>query len=143
MANNEAILREVYRRFSAGDAEYLYTTLSDNVVWSSSGNRDIIPFAGEWRGVSGVREFLTTSRRDWDVQKHEPLEFFSAGNDTRFAVRVAIEAVNLQTKGRVRLEKVDLVTMEGGKVTSYSEIFDSALTERAVGVGPFERPMEL
>jgi ketosteroid isomerase-like protein len=143
MGNNEAVLREIYRRFSAGDAEYLYSVLSDDVVWSSSGNRDVIAFAGEWHGVSGVRDCLTTSRRDWDVQKHEPLEFFSAGNDRRFAVRVAIEAVNYRTKGRVRLEKVDLVTMENGKCTNYAEIFDSALAERAVGVGPFENPIRI
>jgi ketosteroid isomerase-like protein len=138
MGPNETVLREVYKRFSAGDSEYLYSILADDVVWRSSGNPAVLPFAGERHGKEGVREYFKTSRADWDVQRHEPVEFLSAGDDKRFAVRVAIDAVNRITNGRVRMEKVDLITMQDRKCTSYVEVFDSALTERAAGHSPGE-----
>lgn len=130
MGTNEKILRNAYGRFAAGDMEHLYTVLSDKIVWKVAGNRDTVPFAGEWTGKEGVQKYFTISRSEWDVREHQPLEFFSTGNDTRFAVRMAIDVVHRKNGGRFRTEKVDLVTMKDGKVVEYSELFDTAITER-------------
>ena len=94
--------------------------------------------AGEWTGKEGVRDYFVKSRADWDVRKHDVIEFMSSA-DHRFAVRVAVEVVNRRTGGRVGFEKVDLVTMTNGKCTLYQEVFDSVMLERAAGHGPSER----
>lgn len=137
MGPNEAILRRAYDRFSEGDAEYIYEVFADDIVWKSAGNPEVLPFAGEWRGKDGVRDYFVKSRADWDIPVHKPIEFI-VHDDHRFAVRVEVEAVNKRTGGRIKLEKLDLLTMENGKCTAYAELFDTAIVERAAGHGPTE-----
>lgn len=137
MGPNETILRRAYDRYSGGDTQYLYEILSNDVVWKSSGNPQVLAFAGEQSGKDGVREYFAKMSGEWNLQKHVPVEFI-AQDDRRFAVRVAIEAVNKRTGGQVKLEKIDLVTMADGKCTAYAELFDTALVERAAGHGPNE-----
>jgi uncharacterized protein len=138
MGPNESVVRHAYERFAAGDMDHLFAVLSDDVVWKSTGNQDVLPFAGEWRGKDGVRDYFIKSRTDWDVPVHKPIEFI-VHEDQRFAVRVEVEAVNKRTGGRIRLEKLDLLTMVDGKCTAYAELYDTALAERAAGHGPHER----
>jgi ketosteroid isomerase-like protein len=138
MGPNETILRELYKRYSAGDVDHLFTKLSDDIVWKSAGNSQVLSTAGVRRGTAALRDHLTNLRSEWDIQKHDVLEVI-AQSDTRFALRIGVVGVHARTKGRVELEKVDLVTMKDGKVSAYEEIFDTAMLERAAGHGPAER----
>jgi ketosteroid isomerase-like protein len=138
MGPNEAILRELYERYGGGDVEHLFTKLSDDVVWKSAGNPQILSTAGVRRGTAALRDHLATLRAEWEIQKHDVLEII-AQSDTRFALRIGVAAVHNRTKGRVELEKVDLVSMKDGRVAAYEEIFDTAMLERAAGHGPSER----
>ncbi len=81
--------------------------------------------------------YFTKTRAEWDIVKHELREVFVHG-DNRFAVLVDVETVHKRTGGHVKLQKIDLVTMKDGKCTSYAELFDTALVERAAGHGPRE-----
>lgn len=130
MGPNEKILRDAYDRFSCGDMEHVYTILSGDVVWSSSGDRKRLTFPGQYRGEAGVRDYFRTSRADWDVTEHNPVEFI-VQDDQRFVVRVAVHAKHRRTHKPLTLEKIDLVTMKNGKCVSYAEIFDSAPLEHA------------
>src|SRR5262249_1530705 len=134
MGPNEKILRDAYARFADGDMPYLYSVLADDVIWTSTGDRNVMPLAGEGRGHAGVRDYFKTSRGHWDVPEHKAIEYFANG-DTRFAVRVSVEAINLRTKARVRFNKVDLVTMANGKLTTYEELFDTEPLIKASGAG--------
>jgi len=131
---NETVLREIYDRYAKGDADYLFSKLSNDIVWKSSGNPDVLPTAGVRRGHAGVREFFAKLQPDWDIQKHDMLEVIAQG-DSRFAVRVAVAGIHRRTKGRAQFEKVDLVTMKDGKCISYEEVLDTATLERAAGHG--------
>lgn len=133
MGPNEKVLRDAYDRFSQGDMEHLYTILSDDVVWSTPGDRRLLRFPGEWRAKTGVREYFKLSRTDWDVTEHRPVEVL-CHEDRRFAVRVSVRAVNKRTHAPIAIEKIDLVTMKDGKCTSYSETFDTAPLEHAAGL---------
>ena len=138
MGPNEKILREIYERYGAGDSEYLFTRLADDIVWKSPGNPEKIATAGTRRGAKGVREFLEKLRPDWDLQEHNVIEIIAQG-DTHFALRVAVVGVHRRTKRRVAFDKADLVTMANGSFTGYEEFFDTAPLERAAGHDPGQR----
>lgn len=130
MGPNEKVLRDAYARFSSGDMDHLYEILSDEVVWMSAGDRKALKFPGAWHGKKGVRDYFATSRADWDVTEHNPVEFI-AQDDRRFAVRVAVHAKHKRTHKSVTIEKIDLVTMMNGKCVAYAETLDTAPLERA------------
>lgn len=130
MGPNEKILRDAYDRFSRGDMEHVYTILSDDVVWLSSGDHKRLTFPGQYRGKDGVRDYFKASRADWDVTEHNPVEFI-AQDDQRFAVRIAVHAKHKRTLRSLTLEKIDLVTMKNGKCVSYAETLDTAPLEHA------------
>ena len=50
---------------------------------------------------------------------------------SRRHLRIDVTAQNRITGKTVRFEKVDFVTMQDGKITTYSEIFDTAPLIRA------------
>ena len=137
MGPNETVLREIYERYGAGDAEYMFKKFADNIVWKSPGNPEYIATAGVRRGAQGVREFLAKLRPEWELQRHEVLEVI-AQEDTHFALRIAVVGVHRRTHGRVQFDKVDLVTMANGKFVAYEEFFDTAPLERAAGHDPSE-----
>lgn len=128
MGPNEKALREAYARYN--DGEVNYAMMADDIVWKSSGDRTRIASAGEWRGPNGVRDYFTALRHNWTVREHNVLEII-AQDDSRFAIRVAVDAQHNISGARVRLEKVDWVTMANGKCTSYSETLDTAPLEHA------------
>lgn len=129
MGPNEQALRAAYARYTNGDLETVIDAFADDCVWTASGDRSRLPFAGEWRGHAGIRGYFA-ARADWTIREHNVTEIIGQ-NDSRFAVKVAVDALH-KNGARVRLDKVDLVTMANGKCTSYTETFDSALLERAL-----------
>jgi ketosteroid isomerase-like protein len=131
MGPNEKILRKAYVDYANGDIESLMAVLAADVVMKSVGAPNRLDHAGEWHGLSGVRGFLTAIATNWAFQKIEMLEMI-AQDDTRFVVRSAVTGMSRHTRGRAAsVERVDFVTMRGGKCTSYAEIFDTSPLERA------------
>ena len=131
MGPNEKILRDAYARYS--DGEVNFDLMADDVTWKSSGDRKHIASAGEWHGRDGVRNYFAALRQNWTIREHNIVEII-AQDDRRFAIRVAVDAQHNAGGARVRLEKIDLVTMANGKCTSYSETLDTSLLERAMGL---------
>lgn len=130
MGPNEKILRKAYADYAGGDLESLMALFSDNVVIKAVGAQNRLDHPGEWHGLDGVRAFLSAILGTWTFERMELLEMI-AQNDTRFAIRSAVTGIHRATGGRASVERVDLVTMENGKCTSYAEIFDTAPLERA------------
>jgi ketosteroid isomerase-like protein len=130
MGPNEKFLRDAYARYMRGEMDVAIAAMADNVVIRSPGNPNRIDSAGEWHGLKGVFDYVTALRTNWERQNFEILELITR-DDRRFVVRIAVEAENLHTGARVRVEKVDFVTIENGEITSYEETFDTAPLERA------------
>jgi ketosteroid isomerase-like protein len=131
MGPNERVLRDAYARYS--DGEINFGIMADDITWNSSGDRSRIATAGEWRGPDGVRDFFAALRQNWKIREHNVLDVVAQA-DSRFAIRVAVDAQHSTTGARVRFEKVDWVTMANGKCTSYRETLDTAPLERAAAI---------
>lgn len=130
MGPNERALRVAYARYAEGDVESVVELFAADVVIKSSGAPNRLAHSGAWQGLEGVRGFLAAIGKDWSFTHIEMLEMLTQ-DDRRFVVRSAVTGINRRTHGKASVERVDLVTMEGGKCKSYSEIFDTAPLERA------------
>jgi uncharacterized protein len=128
--NGLALVQETYRRYSAGDMDYVFSVLADDVEWRSSGKREIMPTATPRRGRDGVRDFFATLWSDWIIERHDPQEFIGTGE--RIAVRLRVIARHKSTAQILVLDKVDLLTVRNGRIQSFHEIFDTAPIERCL-----------
>ena len=130
MGPNEKFLRNAYARYANGETDVALETMADNVVIRTPGSPNRMEFAGEWRGLKGVVDYVTALRAEWETRSFEIVELITT-DDRRFVVRIAVEAENRRTGAAVRTEKVDFVTVENGEITSYEQTYDTAPLERA------------
>lgn len=130
MGPNEAIVRDAYGRYSRGDFVSKLPIFADDIVWRSAGAANRIATAGERRGFDGVREYFAALFGGWDILEYR-LRDLIAQDDRRFAANVIVTLRPKDGGAHVTLDKVDLLTMENCKCTSFSEIFDAGRLERA------------
>lgn len=130
MGPNEAILRDAYAVYEAGDIDAVINLFAEDIVWSSPGAANRIVTAGCRTGRDEVLAYFAAMVREWTMRKFRLIEVI-AQDDGRFCVRVAVEWQNNITGKCVNAEKVDLVTMKGGTLTSFAEMLDTAPFERA------------
>lgn len=128
MGPNEKALRDAYARYLSGES--VVTAFAENIFWVSVGAPNRIDTAGEWRGLDGVRQYFAAMADNWTLSEFKVEEMVTA-DDRRIAVRISVVAQSNVTGKAVRFEKVDLVSMENGKITDYSEIYDTAPLIRA------------
>ena len=133
MGQNESIIRDAYARYANGDLQKALQVFADDVIWRSSGAPNRISTAGERHGIGGVISYFSALLGEWKIVTYDLLEMLNQ-DDQRFVARVALELRHNITGSRVRVEKVDLLTMNNGKCTSFEEIFDAAPMERAARV---------
>ena len=130
MGPNETILRDAYAAYEAGDVDAVISLFAEGIAWSSPGAANRIGTAGRRTGRDEVLAYFAAMAREWTMLKHRIVEVI-ARDDTRFCVCVAVEWHNNSTGKFVRADKVDLLSMNDGMLTSYAEILDTAPFERA------------
>jgi ketosteroid isomerase-like protein len=130
MGRNEKVLRDLYARYKEIGIEAVIPHCDENIVWRSPGASNRIETAGEWYGHDGAREYFEALRLNWTLTSMHLQEVLSA-DDHSFVARLLVSAASNATGKSVSLEKVDLITMRDGKITSYAEVFDTAPLERA------------
>ena len=91
MGPNEKILRDAYARYGTGVIEAILDMFADNIVWKSSGAPNRLSFAGEYRGIAGIRDYFAAQREEWTLIEHKLLDVIADG-DHRFVARVLVEA---------------------------------------------------
>lgn len=128
MGPNEKILRDAYAGYVRGES--VVQAFADSIVWTSVGAPNRIETAGEWHGLDGVRQYFAAMADNWTLSDFT-IEEIVGKDDCRFAVRIRVNARSNATGKSVRIEKIDFVTMERGKITNYSEIYDTAPLIRA------------
>jgi ketosteroid isomerase-like protein len=123
-----AVVKEAYAAFGRGDMDGLLAMLTDDITWETP-KVEGAPYGGRTVGKSGVAEFFRKMAEAEEILAFEPREFIAQGNRV-----VAIG----RFKGRVRATGreaestfVHVFTIEGGKCSSFLELFDTAVVMRA------------
>ncbi len=106
--------------------------LVDSVEWFVPGPADILPFAGTWRGIAGISEFLSRLDATMRYDRVELLEYIVSANNVA-AVFIG-EGVSRATGRAFRSEILRLYTFDpaGNKIVRVRNYYDTDAYVRAV-----------
>lgn len=107
--------------------------LADSAEWWVAGPRDVLPFAGSWRGLAGVMEFERHLGATMRYDKVEIREYLVSGNQV--AAIFFGEGVARGTGAAFSSEIVRLYTFQDGKVVRVRNYYDTDSYVRAVRGG--------
>jgi len=82
---NVEIVREMAKRFEAGDRESWRDVIAEDVIWDTSATT--IPQAGVYEGHSGVERFFIDWLGTWENPVSEALELIDAGESVVMVFR--------------------------------------------------------
>lgn len=130
-------LRQVYALWSdsKGSDHAWLDLLADNVEMRSVLTPELPDdFAAPTRrGRAGAMEYVQTLGRDWEMIEFVCERFIDGGDDVAMVGHCAWR--NRATGKLVDTPKVDIWHFEGGKATSFLEMFDSLAFVRAIPFG--------
>ena len=119
-----ALVQRLYRRYSEGCIDEFFAVLDPAFTLTSCGPPGRFETAGTWTGADGLRDYLARLGQNWVIEEHTPIEYVQQGG--RIVVRTRVRARHRGTGRVAHLEKADFWCVEGGRVRSYQEIFDTA-----------------
>jgi ketosteroid isomerase-like protein len=127
--DNVAAARRIYEARNRGDVDAVLAECHPDVTWrphlASLGGRPI-------RGHDEVRAYMASLQEDWRGFRHEPLEFFDAGDQV-----VAFLDTYARGPGSgidVEVAVAHVLTFENGKCLGYVSYHDRAEALRVAGL---------
>lgn len=118
------IVRHFFGAFNAGDIDAAFATLSPDIEWTYYGPEDKIPFAGNFRGHAGVRDFFDRVGRSIQIREMTPLSLVGIGDQVYG--RGIEESMSLATGRHYRVRWAHVYQVEDGLMTRFEEFIDTA-----------------
>jgi ketosteroid isomerase-like protein len=126
-ADNVAVLRRGYQAFAEGDIGTVLAMFDQSISWYAP---DTVRFGGTYAGPAAVGEFFSKLPENYAELRVEPLAFMDSGD----SVTVTGRHRGRSTAGNsFDIPFVHLWTLDGGKVTSFTEHFDTVKMNAALG----------
>ena len=126
---NVAAARRIYEARNRGDVDAVLAECHQDVTWrphlASLGGQPI-------RGHDEVRAYMASLQEDWHGFRHEPVEFFDAGDKV-----VAFRDTYARGPGSgidVEVPVAHVLTFEDGKCLGYVSYHDRAEALRVAGL---------
>ena len=131
MSDNVDVVREVYRRFGAGDIPgilELWDAPTDSQACTGL-TADDIPVAGKRRGKPALAELVASYAEVFDYDLYEQREFIADGDTV--VVLGAYEGTVKATGKPFASEWVHIWRLSGGKAVAWQEFCDTAALKAA------------
>jgi ketosteroid isomerase-like protein len=128
---NVAAARRIYEARNRGDIDAVLLECHPGVTWQPHlarlGNEPI-------RGHDEVRAYMTSLKEDWESFRHEPEEFFDAGE-------VVVAFLHTYARGRgsgvdVEVPVAHVLRFEDGKCLGYVSYHDRTEAMKVAGLEP-------
>ncbi len=120
---NLEVVQQLYANFGKGDIPAVLLVLTDDIVWHSPGPKEILPWAGTYRGKQ-VEQWFTVLGGALDILKFEPQEFISQGDKV---VALGYEQARVKSTGRINENNWAMVwTLRDGKISEHRAYEDTA-----------------
>ena len=126
---NVAAAKRIYESRNRGDVDAVLAECDPDVEWHSH----LATLSGQpIRGHDGVREYLASLEEDWESFRHEPEQFFDAGD------KVVI-FLHTYARGRASGADVDVpvahvLTFERGRCLRFVSYHDRAEALKIAGL---------
>jgi ketosteroid isomerase-like protein len=126
---NVAIAKRIYEARNRGDVDAVLAECAPDVTWrphlATLGTQPI-------RGHDEIRAYMVSLREDWQSFRHEPEEFFDAGDQV-------VAFLQTYAKGRgsgvdVEVAVAHVLSFEEGKCLGYVSYHDREEALRVAGV---------
>jgi uncharacterized protein len=131
---NVQIVKDGFAAYARGDMQGLFELFAEDIEWIVPGEG--LPFAGTYRGLAEVADFLQKISEMLEVSLFEPREFVGQGD--RVLV-VGFERETVKATNRTFEEHwVFAFTFRNDKVTNVREYFDTLALARG-----FEIPVSV
>lgn len=128
--NNTAIVKRVYECFRCGDIQGVLALMSEDVLWTTPGQRALIPFSGQFKGRHAVEKCFEALAASEVSLVFEPSEIVADGDSVVAFVHywAHARATGITCEG----EGVHYFQFRNGKVAGFREFFDPALMNSSV-----------
>lgn len=121
---NTALIQSVYDAFKKGDILFILNSLTDDVEWTLEGP-SIIPFAGNRKGVSEVKQFFEALATTQTNQKLTMEPLMAQGDQVaglgRYAATVTATGKSFDSA------LAHFFTVRGGKISRFVDVGDTAV----------------
>jgi ketosteroid isomerase-like protein len=126
---NVAAAKRIYAARNRGDVEAVLTEFEPDATWhphlATLGGRPI-------QGHDAIREYMASLQEDWIGFRHEPEEFFDAGDKV-------VAFLHTYARGRgsgadVEVPVAHVLTFRDGKCTGYVSYHDRTKALRIAGL---------
>jgi ketosteroid isomerase-like protein len=125
---NVRVVRKIYESLELGNVDSILKALHTDVVWrypQMSG----VPFAGNWRGREGVRDFFDSLARARELLEFRPERCIAQG-DTVIALGRFLLRAN-STGWDAASEWAHVWDLRNGEVARFTAYVDTAAVSRA------------
>jgi ketosteroid isomerase-like protein len=130
-AENVTAARRIYEARNRGDVEAVLAECDPDVEWHphlTTVRRQAI------RGHDGVRAYMRSLQEDWESFRHDPEQFFDAGD-------TVVAFLHTHARGRssgadVEVPVAHVLTFKRGKCMGYVSYHDRAEAMRVAGLPP-------
>jgi uncharacterized protein len=125
MPSNVEATRKGYEAFQRGDIPALIRDLiDDNCIWISPGPKDILPWAGTFRGKQEIANFFVKVAENVEFSEFGPHEMIEQGDTV--VVLGALAGRAKKTGKAVKNEWAHVFKFSQGKVVLFQEYIDTA-----------------
>jgi uncharacterized protein len=120
---NLAAVKKAYEAFKRGDIPSVLSIMTDDIEWTTPGEKEQIPLVGQIKGRPAVAKFFEALAANEEVLAFEPHEFIVDRNMVTAGVyyRARVKSTGRTYEG----ETVHVFRFRNGKVASFKEYLDT------------------
>ena len=120
---NLAAVKGAYEAFKRGDIQTVLSIMAKDIEWTTPGQKDLVPFVGQFKGRRAVAKFFNALAANEDVVAFEPHEFIVDGNTVVAGVyyKARVKSTGRTYEG----ETVHVFRFRNGKVVNFREYLDT------------------
>lgn len=131
MNDNIQLVKNIYNAFGAGEGDNMKVLeyVTEDISWMLVGERKDVPYAGEFNGHQGVREFYKLVIETTEVIEFRQDEFIDAGDKV---IVLGFEHIKAKVSGKEwKSPWVHVFWLRDGKCCKLREWYDTALMAKA------------
>lgn len=131
MNDNIEIVKNIYNAFGAGKGDNLEVLnfVTDDISWELVGKREDVPYAGEFKGFDGVREFYRLVIETTEVIEFRQDEFMTTEDKV---IVLGFEHIRAKATGKEwKSPWIHVFWIRDGKCCKLREWYDTASMSEA------------